>query len=101
MAKKSSIIRNERRTALVDKYTARRQEIKKKLLDLSLSDGEYWAEQRKMAKLTKNSSRTRVRNRCAVTGRARGYHRWFGMSRIQLREMVAFGEIPGVTKSSW
>ncbi|MDR2436241.1 MAG: 30S ribosomal protein S14 [Puniceicoccales bacterium] len=101
MAKKSSVIRNEKRKALVAKYAARRQEIKKKLLDSSLSDGEYWAEQRKMARLPKDSSRTRVRNRCAVTGRARGYHRWFGMSRIQLREMVAFGEIPGVTKSSW
>jgi small subunit ribosomal protein S14 len=85
----------------VAKYAARRGEIKKKLLDASLSDGEYWGEQKKMAKLPKDSSRVRIRNRCAVTGRSRGYHRWFGLSRIQLREMVAFGEIPGVTKSSW
>jgi small subunit ribosomal protein S14 len=82
MAKKLSVIRNEKRKALVTKYAARRQEIKRELLDSSLSNGGYWAEQRKMAKLPKDSSRVRVRNRCTVTGRARGYHRWFGLSRI-------------------
>ncbi|MDR1255911.1 MAG: 30S ribosomal protein S14 [Puniceicoccales bacterium] len=101
MAKKSSIARNERRKALVKKYVTRRMEIKKKLLDPTLSEVEYWAERRNMAKLPKDSSPIRVRNRCAVTGRSRGYHRWFGLSRIQLREMISFGEIPGVTKSSW
>ncbi|MDR3274139.1 MAG: 30S ribosomal protein S14 [Puniceicoccales bacterium] len=101
MAKKSSIVKNEKRKVLVEKYAVRRAEIKKKLLDPSLSDNEYWAERRNMAKLPKDSSRIRIRNRCAVTGRSRGYHGWFGLSRIQLREMVSFGEIPGITKSSW
>ncbi|MDR0715722.1 MAG: 30S ribosomal protein S14, partial [Puniceicoccales bacterium] len=99
MAKKSSIVKNEKRKMLVSKYATRRIEIKKKLLDPSLSNSGYWAERRNMAKLPKDSSPIRVRNRCAVTGRSRGYHRWFGLSRIKLREMISFGEIPGVTKS--
>ncbi|MDR0679585.1 MAG: 30S ribosomal protein S14 [Puniceicoccales bacterium] len=101
MAKKSSVVKNEKRKMLVSRYATRRMEIKRKLLDPSLSDSEYWTERRNMAKLPKDSSPIRIRNRCAVTGRSRGYHRWFGLSRIKLREMISFGEIPGVTKSSW
>jgi small subunit ribosomal protein S14 len=101
MAKKSSVIKNEKRKVVVAKYAAIRSELKKHLLDPALPDGEYWDAQRRMAKLPKNSSPVRVRNRCAISGRSRGYHRWFGLSRIQLREMISFGEIPGATKSSW
>jgi small subunit ribosomal protein S14 len=101
MAKESSIVKNEKRKAVVAKYAARRAELKRRLLDPSLPDREYWEARRHMAKLPKNSSPIRVRNRCAISGRSRGYHRWFGLSRIQLREMISFGEVPGVTKSSW
>ncbi len=101
MAKKSSIARNKKRIALVAKYEVQRKALKKQLLDTTLTDEQYWDAQKKLAKLPRNSSPVRVRNRCAITGRSRGYHRWFGLSRIQLREMIAFGEIPGVTKSSW
>ena len=78
-----------------------RAELKAKLLDASVSNEEYFAAQRKMAKLPRNSSRVRVRNRCSLTGRPRGFHRWFGVSRLKLREMASYGELPGVTKSSW
>ncbi|MDR2737775.1 MAG: 30S ribosomal protein S14 [Puniceicoccales bacterium] len=101
MAKKSAIVRNLKRIALVGRYAAQRAELKRKLLDVSLSDEEYFEAQRKLAKLPRGSAKVRVRNRCSITGRARGYHGLFGISRLQLREMAAFGEIPGITKSSW
>ncbi|MDE6432396.1 MAG: 30S ribosomal protein S14 [Opitutales bacterium] len=101
MAKKSSIAKNKKRAALVAKFSAVRDSLKKQLLDASLTDEQFWNLRRKLAKLPRNSSPIRVRNRCSITGRARGYRRWFGLSRLQLREMVSFGEIPGVTKSSW
>lgn len=101
MAKKSSIARNNKRAALVMRYAKIRKELKSKLLDSSLSDAEYFEAQRKLSKLPRNSSPVRVRNRCAITGRARGYHGMFGISRLQLREMASNGEIPGLVKSSW
>jgi small subunit ribosomal protein S14 len=101
MAKKSAIVRNNKRIELVKRYAAQRAELKRKILDVNLSNEEYFCAQKKLAKLPRNSSKVRVRNRCAITGRARGFHRMFGISRIQLREMAAFGEIPGITKSSW
>ncbi|MDR1413926.1 MAG: 30S ribosomal protein S14 [Puniceicoccales bacterium] len=101
MAKKSVIVRNIKRIKLVATYSALREQLKRKLLDVSLSDEEYFTAQRKLSKLPRNSSKVRVRNRCAITGRGRGVHSWFGLSRIQLREMASRGEIPGITKSSW
>jgi small subunit ribosomal protein S14 len=101
MAKKSAIERNKKRVVLVERHAALRKELKRKLLDVSLSDEEYFAAQKKLAKLPRNSSQVRVRNRCAITGRARGFHGLFGVSRLKLREMASFGEIPGITKSSW
>ncbi|MDR2629216.1 MAG: 30S ribosomal protein S14 [Puniceicoccales bacterium] len=101
MAKKSAIARNNKRIKLAALYAGQRKELKRKLLDVNLSDEEYFDAQRKLAKLPRNSSRVRIRNRCAITGRARGFHGWFGISRLQLREMASFGEIPGITKSSW
>lgn len=101
MAKKSAILKNEKRKALSLKFAAVRAELKAKLIDSNISNEEYFAAQKKMAKLPKNSSPVRVRNRCAITGRPRGYHGWFGLSRLQLRDMASYGELPGVTKSSW
>jgi small subunit ribosomal protein S14 len=101
MAKKSSIVKNARRIALVARFADLRRELKHKLLDANLSDDEYFDAQRRLAELPRNSSKVRIRNRCAITGRARGYHRWFGVSRLQLRDMASFGEIPGIVKSSW
>jgi small subunit ribosomal protein S14 len=101
MAKKSAVARNNKRIKLVTLYAEQRKALRHKLLNANLSDEEYFDAQRKLAKLPRNSSKVRIRNRCAITGRARGFHRWFGISRLQLREMASFGEIPGITKSSW
>lgn len=89
MAKTSSIAKEARRRKLVAKYAKLRQELKDK--------GDYEA----LQKLPKNSSPVRLHNRCMFTGRARGYHRKFGVSRLVLREMALRGEIPGLKKSSW
>ncbi|HEY1646171.1 MAG TPA: 30S ribosomal protein S14 [Candidatus Saccharimonadales bacterium] len=89
MAKKSVIARDEKRKRMIDQYAAKRAELK------SMGDFEG------LAKLPRNSSRTRLTNRCIETGRARGYMRQFGLSRISFREHASKGEIPGVTKSSW
>ena len=101
MAKKSAIQRNLKRIRLVEKHQAKRTELKKKLLDPNLSDEEFFAAQKKLSKLPRNSSPVRVRNRCVVTGRPRAHIRKFGLSRITFREMASDGRIPGVTKSSW
>lgn len=89
MAKTSSIAKELRRRKLVAKYAKLRQELKEK--------GDYEA----LQKLPKNSSPVRLHNRCMFTGRARGFHRKFGVSRLVLREMALRGEIPGLKKSSW
>lgn len=89
MAKLSVIVRNRKRKKLVEKYAERRQELK--------AEGN-WEE---LDKLPRNSSPVRVRNRCALTGRPRGYLRQFGVCRIVFREMAHEGKIPGVKKASW
>lgn len=89
MAKKSMIARDKKREALYTKYKAKREALKKA--------GEWEA----LQKLPKNSSPTRRKNRCAMTGRPRGYMRDFGMSRITFRELASDGQLPGVRKSSW
>ncbi len=89
MAKTSSIAREAKRQRLVAKYAAMRRELKEK--------GDYAA----LEKLPRNSSATRLHNRCNVTGRPRGYMRKFGVSRIAFRELALDGKIPGVTKASW
>ena len=101
MAKKSAIHRNKMRERLVAKYAARRSELKKILADPEVNDEDFFEAQRKLAKLPRNSSRVRLRNRCVVTGRPRAYMRRFGLSRITFRELALAGRIPGVTKSSW
>jgi small subunit ribosomal protein S14 len=101
MAKKSSIEKNNRRRRLVKQYAGRRARLKQITEDLSLPVEERFAAQLKLAELPRNSSPTRVRNRCEITGRARGYYRKLRMSRIALRELSSQGQIPGMTKSSW
>ena len=95
MAKKSSIQRNLKRQKLVEKYAAKKAELKKVLADPSVSDEEFFAAQRKLC------SKIRIRNRCSITGRPRGFIRKFGLSRITFRELALDGKLPGVTKSSW
>lgn len=101
MAKKSSIQRNLKRERLVAKYAAKRAELKKVLADPEASDEAFFLAQRAMAKLPRNASPVRLRNRCSITGRPRAYIRRFGVSRITFRELALAGRIPGVTKSSW
>lgn len=101
MAKKSSIAKNLRREKLVEKYAAKRAELKSILANPDSSDEEFFDAQRKMSKLPRNSARTRLRNRCAITGRPRAFIRRFGLSRLTFREMALDGRIPGVIKSSW
>ena len=89
MAKLSVTVRNEKRKKMVDKYAAKRKALKKA--------GDYAA----LDKLPKNASPIRLRNRCELTGRPRGYMRKFGISRIKFRDMVQEGRVPGVKKASW
>ncbi len=101
MAKKSAIARNKKRERLVEKYAAKRAELKATLTNPETTDEEFWVAQRKLNKLPRNSSPIRLRNRCNITGRPRGYIRKYGLSRITFRELASHGKIPGVTKSSW
>jgi small subunit ribosomal protein S14 len=101
MAKKSSIEKNNRRRRLVKQYAAKRARLKGITENLSLPVEERFAAQIKLAALPRNSSATRIRNRCELTGRARGYYRKLRMSRIALRDLSSQGQIPGMTKSSW
>jgi Ribosomal protein S14 len=101
MAKKSSIQKNLKREKLVAKYAEKRAELKKVLSNPNASDEEFFVAQKAMAKLPRNSSKIRLRNRCAISGRSRGYIRKFGLSRITFRELAHDGKLPGVTKASW
>ncbi len=101
MAKKSMILRDEKRKALVAKYAKRRAELKTMICDMKLGDEERYQAQLELQKLPRDSSRSRIRNRCAMTGRSRGYYRKFGLSRSKLREVMMRGEAPGVVKASW
>lgn len=101
MAKLSSINKNERRKKLVKKYAAKYEKLKAIADDESLDEGERLMARLKMAEIPRNGNPTRVRNRCATTGRPRGYYRKFGINRIELRQLGNRGMIPGLTKSSW
>ncbi|OKL42782.1 30S ribosomal protein S14 [Pseudovibrio exalbescens] len=101
MAKKSAVEKNKRRERLVAKYAAKRAELKAKAKDESLSLEERFNARLQLAELPRNSAPTRVRNRCEVSGRPRGYYRKLKMSRIALRELGSLGKIPGLVKSSW
>src|ERR1700743_135323 len=101
MAKLSSINKNERRKAMSKRYAAKYAKLKAIADDESLDEGERWVARLKMAELPRNANPTRVRNRCELTGRSRGYYRKFRLSRLMLRELANKGLIPGVIKSSW
>ncbi len=101
MATSASIQRNLKRQRLVEKFAAERAALKAVLANPGSSDEEFFAAQRKLAKLPRNSSPVRVRNRCSMTGRPRAFIRRFGVSRITFRELALSGKIPGATKSSW
>ncbi|MEM7616909.1 MAG: 30S ribosomal protein S14 [Pseudomonadota bacterium] len=101
MAKVSSVERNKKRIKLCKKFAKKRQELKKVIYNKNTSSQERFECQLKLAALPKNSSKVRQRNRCALTGRPRGYYRKLGVSRIMLRELASFGDIPGMKKSSW
>lgn len=101
MAKTSSIEKNKRRRKLTERYAAKRAELKAIARDRERPPEEKFAARLKLAKLPRNSSPNRIRNRCELTGRPRGYYRKFRISRIALRELASSGLIPGMTKSSW
>ena len=101
MAKKSAIEKNKNRRELVKRYAAKRTRLKAAIADESLSDQERFNARLKLAELPRNSAPTRIRNRCEMTGRPRGYYRKLKMSRIALREMGNSGQVPGLVKSSW
>ena len=101
MAKTSSIEKNKRRTRLAKQYSARRAKLKAVARDKNATMEDRFAASLKLAELPRNSSKTRIRNRCEVSGRPRAYYRKLKMSRIALRELSSKGMIPGMVKSSW
>jgi small subunit ribosomal protein S14 len=101
MAKTSSINKNKRRRAMTEQYAERRTALKETAADQSKPAVERFAARLKLAKLPRNSSKTRIRNRCEITGRSRGYYRKLKLCRNQLRELASQGMIPGMVKSSW
>ena len=101
MAKTSSIEKNNRRKKLSKQLSGKRAKLKATVMDQSVSMEERFAAQLKLSAMPRNSAPSRVRNRCEVTGRPRAYYRKLKLSRIALRELGNFGEIPGMVKSSW
>ena len=101
MAKVSAVEKNNRRKQLVAKYAAKRAALKKITRDATLPVEERFAAHLELAQLPRNSSPVRVRNRCELTGRPRGYYRKFRFSRVALRELGPKGLVPGMVKSSW
>ena len=101
MAKTSQINRNKKREKLVAQYAVQRAELKAKAKDPSVPVEEQFAARLKLSKLPRNSSKTRIRNRCELTGRPRAFYRKHKLSRIALRELGNKGLIPGLVKSSW
>jgi len=101
MAKTSSIEKNKRRARLAKQYAGRRARLKKIAMDKTVTMEERFAATLKLAELPRNSSATRIRNRCEITGRPRSVYRKNKMSRIAMREYGSKGLIPGLVKSSW
>jgi small subunit ribosomal protein S14 len=101
MAKISSVNKNNHRRKLVAQYAVKRKKLKELASDLSRQPEERFAARLKLAQLPRNSSATRVRNRCELTGRSRGYYRKLKVCRNMLRELASQGLIPGMVKSSW
>ena len=101
MAKTSSVEKNNNRRRLVAQHAAKRKRLKEIACDLKKPAEERFAARLKLAEMPRNSSKTRIRNRCELTGRARGFYRKVKMCRNQLRELAAKGLVPGMVKSSW
>ena len=101
MAKKSAINRNKKRIKLNLKFEKKRKKLKKIIMDKKVTLEERFKAQLKLAKLPRNSARTRIRNRCEITGRPHGVYRKLKISRIALRKLTLEGKIPGMIKSSW
>ena len=101
MAKTSAIERNLKRVRMLKKFEKKRKKLKKIIKNKKLPLNERFAAQLKLSKLPKNSSKTRIRNRCEITGRPHGVYRKLRISRIALRDLASKGKIPGMTKSSW
>ena len=101
MAKTSSIQRNLKRIKLAKKFLKKRENLKKIIKNKKLPLEERFAAQLKLAKIPRNSSKTRIRNRCEISGRPHGVYRKLKISRIALRDLASKGKIPGMTKSSW
>jgi small subunit ribosomal protein S14 len=101
MAKTSSIEKNNKRRALAKQYAPKRAALKALTKDQSIPADQRFAAQLKLAELPRNSAKVRVRNRCEVSGRPRGFYRKLKLSRIALRQLGNLGEIPGLVKSSW
>ncbi|MEO1193078.1 MAG: 30S ribosomal protein S14 [Pseudomonadota bacterium] len=101
MAKKSSVEKNKRRRKMAANLEGRRQRLKAVARDREAAPEDRFQAYLKLAELPRNGSKVRIRNRCVVSGRPRGYYRKFALSRIALRELASQGLIPGVTKSSW
>jgi len=101
MAKKSSVERDKKRRKLNAKFSAKRAELKAKAEDKNASLEERFQARMQLAALPRNSSKTRIHNRCVVSGRSKAYYRKLGMSRIALRDLASNGQVPGMVKSSW
>lgn len=101
MARLAMRVKEKKRAALAAKFKAKRTELRSRSIDMNLSDDERQEARMKLNKLPKNSAPTRQRNRCKLTGRPRGYLAKFGLCRNEFRRLASFGQIPGVTKSSW
>jgi small subunit ribosomal protein S14 len=101
MAKKSKIETNNRRIRMAERDTNKRRELKEVIMNKEISIEDRFAATIKLASLPRNGASIRIRNRCRVTGRPRGYYRKFGLSRIMLRELASKGMLPGIVKASW
>ena len=101
MAKTSAIQRNLKRIRMANKFRKKREKLKKIITNKKLPLEERFAAQLKLAKIPRNSAKTRIRNRCEITGRPHGVYRKLKISRIALRDLASKGKIPGMTKSSW
>ena len=101
MAKLSSINKNNKRIKMSNKFYKKREKLKKIVMDKKLPLEERFKAQQKLSKLPRNSAKTRVMNRCQITGRPHGVYRKLKISRIALRDLASKGKIPGMVKSSW
>ncbi len=101
MAKKSSVERDNKRRRMVKNHAAKRERLKAMANDQTLPNEERFRARLKLAEMPRNSAPTRIRNRCEITGRPRGFYRKLRVSRIALRDMALQGLVPGMVKSSW